>query len=146
MNEILRLGFAGLGEAATRVLPEIVRLPYIKVTAAADARPNALETFRDEFGGSTYQSVEEMCQSPALDAVYVATPHEYHASHTIAAAQAGKHVIVEKPMALSIDECEAMNAAARKSNVKLLCGHTHSFDPPIRKMREIIQSGELGAV
>src|SRR5687768_9513547 len=128
MNEILRLGFAGLGEAATRVLPEIVKLPYIKVAAAADSRPNALETFREEFGGETYQSAEEMCQSRNLDAVYVATPHEFHASHTIAAAENGKHVIVEKPMALSIDDCEAMNAAARKHRVKLLCGHTHSFD------------------
>ena len=64
MNEILRLGFAGLGEAATRVLPEIVRLPHVKVTAAADARPNALETFRDEFGGATYRSVEEMVRAP----------------------------------------------------------------------------------
>ena len=146
MNDILTLGFAGLGEAATRVLPELVRLPYVKVGAAADLRPNALKTFREEFGGETYASVEEMCQSPNLDAVYVATPHEFHAAHTISAAEAGKHVIVEKPMALSIDECEAMNKAAREHGVKLLCGHTHSFDPPIRKMREIIQGGELGAV
>ena len=77
MNEILRLGFAGLGEAATRVLPEIVRLPYIKVSAAADSRPNALKTFREEFGGETYPSVEAMCQSPNLDAVYVATPMNF---------------------------------------------------------------------
>jgi phthalate 4,5-cis-dihydrodiol dehydrogenase len=146
MPDVLKMGFAGLGEAATRVLPEIVQLPYIKVTAAADARASAREKFREEFGGYAYESVEELCQSPHVDAVYIATPHEFHARHTIIAAENRKHVIVEKPMALSIEECERMNAAAEKYGVKLLCGHTHSFDPPIRKMREIIQGGELGRV
>src|SRR5207247_1757737 len=60
------------------------------------------------------------------------------------AAKHKKHVIVEKPMALSLEECEAMNDAAEKNGVNLLCGHTHSFDPPIRKIREIVKSGELG--
>lgn len=146
MAQVLRLGFAGLGEAAIRVLPEIVQLPCIKVTAAADPRKHALERFRDEFGGGTYESVEELCQSPDVDAVYIATPHELHARHTIIAAENRKHVIVEKPMALSIEECQAMNDAAERYAIKLLCGHTHSFDPPIRKMKEIIQSGELGRV
>ena len=146
MSDVLRLGFDGLGEAASRVLPEVAPLSCIKVTAASDFRRNALEKFREEFGGETHDTVEEMCQSPNVDAIYVATPHEFHAPHSIMAAENGKHVIVEKPMALSIDECEAMNAAAEKHGVKLLCGHTHSFDPAIRKMREIIRSQELGRV
>ena len=144
MAEILRIGFAGLGEAATRVMPEIVDLPQIRITAAADTRPRAREKFREEFGGEVYETLEELVQSPNVDAVYIATPHEMHARHTITAAENRKHVIVEKPMALSIDECEAMNAAAEKHGIKLLCGHTHSFDPAIRKMREIIQSRRLG--
>jgi len=105
MPNVLKIGFAGLGEAATRVLPEIVHLPYIKVTAAADARKRAREKFREEFGGHAYESVEELCQSPNVDAIYIATPHELHARHTIVAAENHKHVIVEKPMALSIEEC-----------------------------------------
>jgi len=144
MDKVLRMGFAGLGEAATRVLPEIAELPYIKVSAAADTRRLALEKFKQEFGGEVYESFEEMVRSPNVDAVYIATPHGLHARHTITAAEWGKHVIVEKPMALSIEECERMNEAAERCGVKLLCGHTHSFDPPIRKMREIIRSGELG--
>ena len=146
MSEVLRLGFAGLGEAASRVLPDIAPLPLIKVAGAADFRDAALHRFREDFGGQTYDSVEALCQSPDVDAVYVATPHEFHARHSIIAAENGKHVIVEKPMALSIDECEAMNAAAEQHGVKLLCGHTHSLDPAIRKMHEIIRSGELGRV
>ncbi|HEY2990210.1 MAG TPA: Gfo/Idh/MocA family oxidoreductase [Candidatus Binatia bacterium] len=144
MSEVLRLGFAGLGMAAGRLIPEISQLPYIRLTAAADLRAHALERFQQEFKAEVYESVEAMCESPNVDAVYVATPHEFHARHTIAALKKRKHVIVEKPMAVSMEEAEAMNAAAEENGVKLMSGHTHSFDPPIRKMREIIAGGALG--
>jgi phthalate 4,5-cis-dihydrodiol dehydrogenase len=142
--DVLRLGFAGLGMAAGRLISEIAQLPYIRLTAAADLRESALDTFQQQFHAEAYGSVEAMCQSPNIEAVYVATPHEFHAAHAILALQNRKHVIVEKPMALTIEEAEAMNAAAEKNGVQLMAGHTHSFDPPIAKMREIIKSGELG--
>jgi phthalate 4,5-cis-dihydrodiol dehydrogenase len=129
---------------AGRVIPEIAHLPFIKLTAAADRRRHALDLFHEEFAAEVYESIEEMCQSPNVDAVYVATPHELHAEHAIIALNHKKHVIVEKPMALSIEECEAMNAAAEANGVHLLCGHTHSFDPPVRKMAEIVRGGGLG--
>jgi len=135
---------AGLGVASTQILPPISALPYVKITAAADTRTDALAKFRDVYQGETFTSVEAMCDSPNVDAIYIATPNHLHAQHVIAAAERGKHAIVEKPMALSIAECDAMNEAAEKHGVKLLCGHTHSFDPPIRKIREIVKSGELG--
>jgi phthalate 4,5-cis-dihydrodiol dehydrogenase len=135
---------AGLGVASTQIMPPIAALPYIKITAAADTRTDALAKFRETYGGETFTSVEAMCESADVDAIYVATPNQLHAKHVIAATERGKHVIVEKPMATSIAECDAMNEAAEKYGVKLLCGHTHSFDPPIRKIREIVKSGELG--
>ena len=144
MRDILKLGMAGLGVASTQILPSICDLPFVKIGAAADVRKDALEKFRAQYGGQAYASVEEMCAQADIDAVYVSTPNQLHAEHVIAAAEHKKHVIVEKPMALSIEECEAMNAAAEKNGVRLLCGHTHSFDPPIRKIREIVNSGELG--
>ena len=144
MSEVLRLGMAGLGVASTQILPAISKLPFIKITAAADTRTDALARFRETYKGESFTSVEEMCASPNVEAVYIATPNQLHAEHAIAAAKNKKHVIVEKPMALSIKECEAMNEAAEKNGVNLLCGHTHSFDPPIRKIRAIVKSGELG--
>jgi phthalate 4,5-cis-dihydrodiol dehydrogenase len=144
VSDVLRLGIAGLGVASTQILPPISTLPFIKVTAAADTRTDALAKFREAYRGETFTSVEAMCASSKVDAVYVATPNQLHAQHAIAAANHKKHVIVEKPMALSIEECEAMNQAAEKNRVNLLCGHTHSFDPPVRKIREIVKSGELG--
>jgi phthalate 4,5-cis-dihydrodiol dehydrogenase len=82
-------------------------------------------------------SFQDLLKSSA-EAIYIATPHEFHAAQAIAAATAGKHVLVEKPMALSIDECRAMGDAARKHNVHLVVGPSHSFDLPIRKTKELI--------
>ena len=144
MSDPLRLGIAGLGVASTQILPPISALSYIKITAAADTRPDVLEKFRAVYQGETYTSVQGMCERAGIDAVYVATPNTLHAEHAIIAARSGKHIIVEKPMAMSLAECDAMNEAAEKYGVKLLCGHTHSFDPPIRKIREIVKSGGLG--
>lgn len=141
---ILRCGIAGLGRAATSMLPSLAKHPFVRITAAADLRKEACESFRSEFPVETYESVEDLCRSPNVDAIYIATPHQFHAEHAIMAAGYRKHVIVEKPMALTIEDCEAINAAADRHGVRLLVGHTHGFDPPILKMREIVRSGELG--
>src|SRR5437762_4740918 len=103
MADALRLGVVGLGMGAGRVIPEIAKLPFINVVAGADVRQHALDQFAQEFEAQTYTSVEAMCQDPNVDAVYVATPHEYHAEHTIIALKNKKHVIVEKPMAVSLE-------------------------------------------
>lgn len=147
MVDALRLGIIGIGQSMVRTLterPSIADLPFVQLVAAADPRQVALDRFREEFGGRTFRTAEELVACPDVDAVYVATPPELHASQAILAAQHKKHVIVEKPMALSLDECLAMNAAADLNDVKLVAAHTHSFDPPIRTMREIICGGELG--
>jgi phthalate 4,5-cis-dihydrodiol dehydrogenase len=142
---VLRFGIVGLGVASTQILPCLARYPHVKVTAACDVnRPHALEKFRREFGADTFDSIEDLCRSTNVDAVYLCTANHLHKEQTLIAAQYKKHVIVEKPMALSVEECAAMNEAAEKNGVKLLCGHTHSFDLPVQKMREIVRSGELG--
>lgn len=140
----LRWGIAGLGSGAMNLLEGFSRNPHVRVTAAADVRTEALEAFGREFGAETYLSVEDMCQSPNVDAVWVATPNHLHAQHVITAAGHGKHVTVSKPMAVTIEECEAMNAAAERNGVVLLCGHTQSMLAPIRKMAELVWSGDYG--
>jgi phthalate 4,5-cis-dihydrodiol dehydrogenase len=88
--------------------------------------------------------VEELADSAQVEAVWVATPNHLHAEHAIAAAQRGKHVIVSKPMAISLQETADMIAAAERNGVLLLAGHTQSMAPTIRKMAELVQSGQLG--
>jgi phthalate 4,5-cis-dihydrodiol dehydrogenase len=88
--------------------------------------------------------VEALLALAAVDAVYVATPTELHAAHVIAAANAGKHVLVEKPLATTLGEAQAMIDAAERNGVVLLVGHSHSYDEPYRAMRELIAGGTLG--
>lgn len=140
----LRFGVVGLGIASTQILPAFAELDGVSVTAACDVREEGLTKFKSEYGGETYTSVEDMCKSPNVDAVYICSPNHLHAEQVITAAELGKQVIVEKPMGLTLDECEAMNQAAERNGVRLLCGHTHSFDPPVRKMREVVVGGDLG--
>jgi len=141
---ILRFGVVGLGRAATSMLPSLVHHPQVKITAAADLRRDALDKFRSEFGAEVYENAEELFRNKNVDAVYIATPHQCHAEHVKMAAACGKHAIVEKPMALTLEDCDSMIAAVERAGIKLLVGHTHSFDPPILKIREIVRGGELG--
>ncbi|MEP7063654.1 MAG: Gfo/Idh/MocA family oxidoreductase [Betaproteobacteria bacterium] len=142
----IRIGVAGLGRAFTLMLPTFIADPRVTLAAATDARPSTLASFGARFGARMHVDVEALCADRDIDAVYVATPHQYHAQHTILAATHGKHVLVEKPMALSVDECEAMIAAAERAGVQLVVGHSHSFDAPVRRARELIDAGTIGRV
>jgi phthalate 4,5-cis-dihydrodiol dehydrogenase len=142
----LRLGVAGLGRAFTLMLPTLVADERIDLVAAADPRPEARQRFATDFAAQTYDSVAALCDDPRVEAVYVATPHQLHAEHVCAAAAAGKHVLVEKPMAITVAECEAMIAAARAAGVHIVVGHSHSFNGPVLRARQIIESGAVGAV
>ena len=128
------------------MVPSLAAHPFVRITACADPRPEARERFSADFGADAYANAEELCAAGNVDAVYIATPHQFHAEHTIMAADCGKHVIVEKPMALTLDACRTMIDAVDHAGVRLVVGHTHSFDPPILRMRQIIHSGKLGAV
>ncbi len=142
----VRLGVAGLGRAFTLMLPAFTQDRRVGLVAAADPRPEARRQFAAEFSARTFASVEELCADADVDAIYIATPHQFHAAHALLAAAAGKHVLVEKPMALTIEDCRAMVAAATSANVQLLVGHSHSFDTPYLRAAELVQSGRFGAV
>lgn len=142
----VRLGVAGLGRAFTLMLPGLAAHPKIELVAAADPREDARAEFAAAFGARTYPSVEALCTDPDVDAVYVATPHQFHAQNVVTGAQHGKHVLVEKPMALRLEECQTMIAATRQAGVQLVVGHSHSFDAPIARTRALIAGGTFGAL
>jgi phthalate 4,5-cis-dihydrodiol dehydrogenase len=146
MARRLRLGVAGLGRAFTLMLPTLTAHPRVELVAAADPRAEARARFASDFAARAYASVEELCADPSVEAIYVATPHQHHAAHAIAAALAGKHVLVEKPMALTLQDCADMIAASQTTGVSLVVGPSHSFDAPIARTREIVVSGEVGRV
>lgn len=140
----LRLGIAGLGVASTYIFPGAESSPVTEIYAAADLRQGALDAFAAKYKARTYKSVAELCADPNVDVVWIATPNQRHCEHTILAAEHGKHVICTKPVALSVEECERMVAAAERNNVKLLCGQTWSMSPDMQAMARIAHSGALG--
>jgi predicted dehydrogenase len=136
----------GLGQATSQIIYDIrgaKDCPWI-LAAAADPRAHARDAFKAEFGGEVFADAVELCRSADVDAVYVATPSWKHLEHAVAAAENGKHIVCEKPLALSLADCDQMVAAAKQHGVKLLAGHTHSFDPPIRAIQKLVNSGEVG--
>lgn len=140
----LRFGIIGIGSGGSSLLEGFKRNPRVQVTAVADVRKEAVDAFAQEFGCEAYYSAEDLCQSPKVDAVWVATPNHLHAEHAIMACEHQKHVTVSKPMAITLEQCEAMCEAAERNGVVLLCGHTQSMLPGVRKMAEVVQSGEFG--
>jgi len=141
----IRLGVAGLGRAFTLMLPTLVADPRVELVAAADPRAEATQRFARDFGARAHATVDALCADPDVDVVYIATPHQDHATHACLAARHGKHALVEKPMAITLDECRQMIDAAERAGTVLIVGHSHSFDRPIARTREIIASGAVGA-
>ncbi len=142
----LRIGVAGLGRAFTLMLPALTAHPRVQLVAAADPRAGARRRFAADFAARAYETVDALCADGDVDAIYVATPHQFHAEHAIAAALAGKHVLVDKPMALTVADASDMIDAAATSGTQLVVGPSHSFDAPIERARAIVASGELGRV
>ena len=142
----LRLGVAGLGRAFTLMLPTFLQDQRVELVAACDPRQEARDQFARDFDAPAYADIEALAGNDAVEAIYIASPHQFHAEQTRVAAAHGKHVLVEKPMALSLAECDAMIDTCAAAGVHLIVGHCHSFDTPYLRTRDIVASGELGRV
>lgn len=142
----MKIGALGLGRAFSVMAPTFARDPRVTLVAGADPREEARRRFARDFNAKAFDSAEELCRDPEVEVVYIATPHQFHAANALAAAKHGKHVLVEKPMALTLEDCRAMIAAAREMGVQLIVGHSHSFDAPILRTRQLIEGGAFGRV
>lgn len=140
----VRVGIAGLGLAGALMVRAAALDEGVRLAAAADPREAPRAAFAHDFGVPVYADIREMCEDPAVEVIYVGTPHQFHAEHATLAARHGKHVVIEKPMGLTVADCDAILEAAAAHGVQLLVGHTHAYDPAIRAMRRIIASGRLG--
>jgi phthalate 4,5-cis-dihydrodiol dehydrogenase len=145
-DKVVTLGVAGLGRAFTLMLPTFLHDPRVRLVAACDPREAARTQFARDFGAPAYPDIESLARDPDVQAIYIASPHQHHAAQARVAARHGKHVLVEKPMALTHAECDAMVDDCRASGVHLIVGHCHSFDAPYLAARQVIRSGEVGRV
>ncbi|MDH7601351.1 MAG: Gfo/Idh/MocA family oxidoreductase [Armatimonadota bacterium] len=140
---MVRVGLIGCGGMGMNLARHCHSLEDSKITAVHDRDEKALTRAAAEFGAQAYSSYKKLIASD-VDAVIVATPNDSHAPITIAAANAGKHVFCEKPMALRVSDCRAMIDAAEKAGVKLMVGHVLRLIPVFWKTKQIIDSGILG--
>ncbi len=135
-----------MGAAGWAFVPAIRGNPAFELVAIAEPAAEVRETVAAEFGVAASPDLPSMLATTPLDAVYIATPTEMHPEHVAQASAAKKHILTEKPMAVRVEQAQAMIAAAERAGVVLQVGHSHSYDPPIARMREIVASGALGRV
>ncbi len=146
ISDPVRLGVVGLGRGFALSARAFAESPHLRLVAAADPLPGPRAAFVRAFGGRSYPDVAALAADPEVEAVYVATPHGLHRAHAETAFRAGKHVLVEKPIAVTLADAEAMVAAAAAMGVHLIVGPCHSFDAPVTLAAEVIAEGEIGVV
>lgn len=145
--KVLKWGLIGAGDIAhKRIAPAMIDLANCELVAVSRRRADLAEAFAAEFGVKRWYADWREMLTDEIDAVYIATPVFLHAEQTIAAAEAGKHVLCEKPMALNVEECDRMIAACRANNVRLGIAYYRRFYPVLERVRQIIASGEIGKV
>jgi len=139
-------GFVGAGGVARRrMLPAVAHLPQVRVGAVMVRDQGRAEAIAAEFGAdAAYDSLGALLADPAVEAVYIATPPAGHRAQVEAAAAAGKHILVEKPMALSVADCEAMESAARDAGVLLGVCFPLRHTATMIALRAWLAAGELG--
>lgn len=142
----IRWGILGCGDVARRrVATAIQQNPDSILQAVCRRNQQKLQQFCDDFEvPDSYTDSQQLLDATNIDAVYVATPVYLHQPQTLLAAQQGKHVLVEKPMAMSVNECESMIEVCQQNQVKLGVAYYRRFYPVITRIGEILASGEVG--
>jgi predicted dehydrogenase len=144
----IRYGIIGYGRWGERVIAPALHASANSACVALQKRsPGAAKTAAERAGISlAFEHATELVNHADVDAVFIASANGLHCPETILAAEAGKHVLVEKPMALSVAEANRMIDACRRNGVLLMVGHMIRFSPHARRMREIVRSGALGPI
>jgi predicted dehydrogenase len=143
---MFRWGLIGAGDIARRrVAPAMCDSPACELAAVARGRAELADEFATAFGASrSHGAWQELVRDSGIDGVYIATPVHLHAAQTIGAAEAGRHVLCEKPMAMSVAECDRMIAACRASGVALGIAYYRHFYPVVARIQQLIGSGAIG--
>ncbi len=145
---MLAIGFIGCGRATTALhLPALSSIPDIQAVAACDIDAAALESVREQFGISkTYADYRELIADPEVEAVAICTPVPHHTDIAIAALAAGKPTFIEKPLALSVEECDRIMAAATEHGTPAVVGHNLRCHRLVEEAQATIAAGDLGRV
>ncbi|MGA0555516.1 Gfo/Idh/MocA family protein [Larkinella sp. VNQ87] len=149
-----RVGYAivGLGHLSLdELLPAFGQCKKSKVVALVSGSPEKMQKVAKQYGVKTescysYQNYDQLKENKEVQAIYIVLPNSMHAEYTIRGAQAGKHILCEKPMANSAADCQAMIDACKKADRKLMIAYRIQYEPNNRMIREMVQSKKYGAV
>ena len=145
--ETVNIGFIGTGNNARSHARGLAEVPEARIVAAADVNEAAVGAFAAAHDvAETCADYRAVLENPAVHGIIISLPHALHAEVAIAAAQAGKHVLCEKPLGVSVAECDAIIAACRDANVNLMVGHTHRFMLEHLRALELLREGAIGEV
>jgi predicted dehydrogenase len=140
------VGFIGAGDIADLHAEAINALEGAELIGLWNRTFEKGQVKANKYGCRTYTSVDELLDDPKIDAVFILTNMETHCEYTIKAAQAEKHILVEKPAASSIAELEQMQKAIDAAEVKCMPVHNYIYEPGIKRAQSMIQSGKLGDI
>lgn len=144
---MIRIGIIGCGKIAqVRHLPEYAANPDARLVAYYDKNTDRARQVAEQYGGTVYDSYFALLNNPDIDAVSICVENRAHAEIATAALYAGKHVLCEKPMAITLGECESMVAAAEHNDRHLMIGHNMRFDPVHRRAKEMLDAGVIGDI
>ena len=132
------------GIARNRHIPALSMVPEARLAGFYNRTRARAEECASRYGGKVYESFEEVLSDPQVDAVVVCTAARSHCDYTVRALLAGKHVLCEKPMAVTAKDCEKMVEAAKQSGKKLMISHNQRRYEPHRKAKELLEKGEIG--
>lgn len=144
MSDQLRFGLIGCGRVAPRHVQSIGELPDARLIAVADIVESRAQRFSKESGAAIYTEYRYMLERTDIDVINICTPSGLHAQMTVDALTAGKHVIVEKPLALSLADADRMIATAQATGRKLCVVLQNRYNPPMQDLRRVIDEGRLG--
>ena len=144
---MLNVGIIGCGSIARqRHAHEYALNPNVQIKGFFDLNKDRAGEMVRDFGGRVYDTAEEMLADPSIDLVSVCIANAYHAEMTVKALSCGKHVLCEKPMAVTEEDCEKMLEEAHKAGKRLFIGHNQRLAPAHKKAKEILESGAMGKV
>jgi len=145
MKSKIKWGVVGPGKIARKFASDLKLVHEAELTAVGSRNLKRAQEFADEFDvPHVFGSYEELFQSPEVDVLYVATPHNFHKDLAIRAMENGKHVLCEKPLGISRAEVTEMLAASKQNNVFLMEAMWSRFNPTIQKVKQMVDDGELG--
>ena len=146
MSEPTRIGLIGYGYWGPNLARNFHQLPQAHLVAISDIDAKRLEEPARLYHARTYTDYRDLLADPTLDAIAISTPARTHFEIALAALEHGKHVLVEKPLAMSSDEARQLIALADRKQRVLMAGHTFEHNPAVWKMRELIAQDEIGDV